>query len=62
MESDFYFFEQQIAEYARQIEQPWVARTSMVQRNDPVEELSEMYSEMGELEKKFKRVLEICSK
>jgi hypothetical protein len=62
VESDFYFFEQQIAEYSKQIEEPWMARQSMVQRNDPMEELAELYQEMGEIEKKFKRVLEICSK
>jgi hypothetical protein len=30
IESDFYYFESLIEEYAKEIEKPWVARTSMV--------------------------------
>ena len=32
------------------------------QKDDPLEELTELYTELSEMEKRFKRVLEICSK
>ena len=37
-------------------------RRVSVHKSDPLEELSEVYSEVKELENNFKKVLDVCSK
>ena len=62
LESDFYYFEQQIADYESQLKNGLQIRASIIEQEDPLEELAELYGQMDELEKKFRRVLEICCK
>ena len=61
-ESDFYYFETMVQKFTEELSHPLMQRRLNVHKSDPLEELSEVYSEVKELEHNFKKVLDVCSK
>ncbi len=61
-DSDMQFFESLISTYSDELSIPLIQRRQEMHRDDPIEELQDMYGEMKEQEGKFRKVIEICSK
>lgn len=61
-ESDLYFLEGMMQKFSQDLQEPLMQRRMALHMEDPLEELSEVYSEVKEMENNFKKVLEVCSK
>lgn len=61
-ESDYFYFESMVQKYSEELQNPLMQRRLNVHKSDPLEELSEVYAEVKEMEHNFKKVLDVCSK
>lgn len=60
--TDLDFFEQEIQRFVETLEEPLMSKRQRqgIMNSDPIEELSEVYSEVQVMEQDFMKTIEIC--
>lgn len=57
-----HYFEATVAKYQDDLSVSLMEKRTEFHNDDPLEELSEVFSEVREIESNFKKLLEICGK
>ena len=59
---DLAYFEEMIEKYYQDLQKPLMQRRAEVMKDDLVEEIEDLYNEIKETEKNFKKVIEVTRK
>lgn len=60
--SELFYFENMIQKFQQDLAKPLMEKRIAYHKDDPLEELNEVYTEIKQIETNFKKVLEISSK